>query len=77
MSVETPSTTERTGLQNTWKIGRDVLQLANSRVSLESGPVGVIARVEHDTGRVDYAGPLPLGTIRALRDVGEFRGGHE
>ena len=79
MSVETPNPTEGTDLQNTpWQIergGRDVLQLANSRVSFEHGPAGVIARVDHRSGRVDYAGPLPQATIRALRDVAASYGG--
>jgi len=79
MSVETPNPTEGTDLQNSlWQIergGRDVLQLANSRVSFERGPAGVIARVDHRSGRVDYAGPLPQATIRALRDVAASYGG--
>jgi hypothetical protein len=79
MSVETPKSTEGTDLQNTpWQIergGRDVLQLANSRVAFEYGPAGVIARVENETGGVDYAGPLPQATIRALRDVAASCGG--
>jgi len=46
------------------------LQFANSTVRLEPGPVGTIARVEHDDGDTDFAGPLPESTVHALRQVG-------
>lgn len=79
MSVETPNPTEGTDLQTLpceiKRGARDVLQLANSRVSFERGPAGIIARVDHRSGRVDYAGPLPQATIRALRGVAALYGG--
>lgn len=49
----------------------DAIKLAHSVVELERGPAGVIARVQHRSGRVDHAGPLPDATIAALREVGE------
>lgn len=70
MSVEKANPTGGTESQTRpWGIGGDVLQLENTRVVFENGPAGVIARVVYDSGRVDYAGPLPLATICALREV--------
>jgi hypothetical protein len=79
MSVETPNPTEGTDLQNTIsqieRGGGDVLQFANSRVSFERGPAGILARIDYDSGGVDHAGPVPQATIRALRDVAASYGG--
>jgi hypothetical protein len=44
-------------------------ELAHSRVTLETAPVGVIARVEPEDGRVQYAGPLPDETVAAIAEV--------
>lgn len=43
-------------------------ELENSVVTLEAGPAGAIARIDR-TDETDYAGPLPIETIRALREV--------
>jgi hypothetical protein len=73
MSVNTPYSTDGTAPQTpggrTDRDGRDTIQLEHSRVTFDRGPAGVIARVEHRSGRVDYAGPLRQATIRALRAV--------
>ena len=45
------------------------LTLANSVVTFEVGPVGVVARIDHRDGRREYAGPLSDATIAALREV--------
>ena len=45
------------------------LTLANSTVTFEAGPVGVVARIDRRDGRRDYAGPLDDATIAALREV--------
>lgn len=46
----------------------DCFVLAHSKVYLENGPAGVLARVErYDV--VEYAGPLPQETIEALAEV--------
>jgi len=63
MSIQTTTTEKRSTATTT-------LQLANSTVTLEAGPVGTIARVEHDDGDTDFAGPLPESTVHALRQVG-------
>lgn len=47
------------------------LETAHATARLEHGPVGVIARVEHDRRGTDYAGPLPGETVDALREVAE------
>jgi len=44
------------------------IELANSRVTIETGPVGPIARVETGYARY-YAGPLPDATVQALKEV--------
>jgi hypothetical protein len=79
MSAKPPKSTGRTDSQSTrweFEIGkREVIHFANTSVSFQSGPAGVIARVDHRSGRVDYAGPLPQATIRALRDVAASYGG--
>lgn len=49
----------------------DRLTLANSVLTFESGPAGTIARITHDDGRTDYAGPLCVETIEALDEVGQ------
>ena len=46
------------------------MTLANSTITFEVGPVGVVARIDQRDGRRDYAGPLPDATISALREVG-------
>jgi len=61
MSIQTTTTEKRSTA---------TLQFANSTVTLEPGPVGTIARVEHDDGDTDFAGPLPESTVHALRQVG-------
>jgi hypothetical protein len=45
--------------------------LANSRVIIETGPVGNIARIERfgDTYVCEYGGPLPEATVDALSEV--------
>ena len=63
MSIQTTTTEKRSTATTT-------LQLANSTVTLEAGPVGTIARVEHDDGDTDFAGPLPRRTIAAMVEVG-------
>jgi hypothetical protein len=50
---------------------RERLALENSVVEFETGPVGTVAKITRHDGRRDYAGPLPSGTIAALREVGE------
>lgn len=45
-------------------------QLEHSRVVLEPGPAGTVARVERKE-RTEYAGPLDSETIRALAEVAE------
>jgi hypothetical protein len=79
MSVKSQKPTEGNDLANargdSGRGDRDVLQLANSCLAFERGPAGVIARVHRRSGRVDYAGPLPQPTIRALRDVAAPCGG--
>ena len=45
------------------------LTLANSTVTFEAGPVGVVARIDRADGRREYAGPLDETTIAALREV--------
>lgn len=42
--------------------------LRHSKIVLEHGPAGTIARVERDGG-VDYAGPLPTETILAIVEM--------
>lgn len=44
-------------------------EFEHSRVFLEFGPAGTIARIVRDSGRVEYAGPLPEATIGALAEV--------
>lgn len=58
----------RIGLSNT-ELRTERLTLANSIIEFEVGPVGVFARIVREDGRRDYAGPLPSGTISALREV--------
>jgi hypothetical protein len=48
----------------------DHITLANSSITLETGPAGTVARVDRVDG-TEYAGPLPETTIAALREVGE------
>jgi len=45
------------------------IELANSTLTLTDTPAGTVARVEHDSGRLDFAGPLDDATIAALREV--------
>lgn len=47
------------------------LTLENSRISLEHGPAGTVARVDRPGESPDYAGPLTTETIRALREVSQ------
>lgn len=51
--------------------GGEQYELANSHVTLECGPAGVIARIERLAPRYsrDYAGPLPTETLDALREA--------
>lgn len=52
------------------KNGATTYRFENSRVRLELGPAGVIARIERfDGSGPEYAGPLPRGTIDALVEV--------
>jgi len=46
----------------------DRIALANSTITFENGPAGVVARVDRPDG-TEYAGPLPETTIAALREV--------
>jgi hypothetical protein len=48
----------------------DRIALANSTITFETGPAGTVARVDRPDG-TEYAGPLPEGTIAALREVGD------
>lgn len=45
--------------------------LANSRVKIEHGPVGEIARIDRfgETYQLDYAGPISTETVYALKEV--------
>ena len=63
MSVHTPNTDDSSS------IARERVTLAHSTVRFEAGPAGTVARVDHDDGTVDYAGPLTDATIDALRAV--------
>jgi hypothetical protein len=78
MKRETSTTIERTESENHPRqirsSDRGVLQFVNSSVALEKGPAGVIARVDHRSGPVDYAGPLSKATIGALHDVAGYGG---
>lgn len=47
-------------------------ELQNSIVTIEDGPAGALARIEHRRRRrVEYAGPLPSGTVDALAEVAD------
>ena len=54
---------------NNSELRAERLTLANSTITFEVGPVGVVARIDQRDGRRDYAGPLPDATISALREV--------
>ncbi|MFY4815924.1 hypothetical protein ACOJIV_25035 [Haloarcula sp. AONF1] len=50
----------------------EVLTTAHATVQLEAGPAGVLARVAHARrDGTEYAGPLPAGTVAALRELAE------
>lgn len=51
--------------------GSDTLCLKNSRVTLERGPAGTVARIERTTDGYtrEYAGPLDPATVDALEEV--------
>ena len=63
--------TESSRIESNHDLRTTRLTLANSIIEFETGPVGVFARIAREDGRRDYAGPLPEGTIAALREVGE------
>lgn len=46
----------------------EYLDLENTTVVLEHGPAGTIGRIEGGDS-TEYAGPIPPGTIEALREV--------
>ena len=62
-----PKSTESGSIASDLRAER--LTFANSTVTFEAGPVGVVARIDRADGRRDYAGPLPDATIAALREV--------
>jgi len=48
----------------------ETLSLRNSIIHLQSGPAGVIARIEWPADfQHEYAGPIPGPTVDALREV--------
>jgi hypothetical protein len=51
------------------RIAAETIELANSRVVFNPAATDPIARVDHDSGRSDFAGPLDDATIAALREV--------
>ena len=55
---------------NNSELRAERLTLANSTVTFEAGPVGIVARIDRRDGRREYAGPLDETTIAALREVG-------
>lgn len=57
------------------RAARREFEFENSRVVLETGPVGTLARVEYDSGDREFAGPLPDETLDALREIAD--GGDE
>ena len=70
MSTQSKNT-ETDRIESKHQLRTDRLTLANSTIEFEVGPVGVFAKVVREDGRRDYAGPLPFGTIAALREVAE------
>lgn len=44
------------------------IRTENAEVVIEETPDGRFARIERN-GEIDYAGPLPAGTVRALMEV--------
>lgn len=46
------------------------IELANSTLTFARTPAGTVARVNHDSGCLDFAGPLDDDTIAALREAG-------
>ena len=44
------------------------LRTANAEVDIDESPDGPIARIQRD-GEVDFAGPLPRETLKALQEV--------
>jgi hypothetical protein len=67
-----PETPEISGIavSNT-ELRRRELRFEHSTVRFEVGPVGTVARINHDDGRRDYAGPLDEATIAALLEVSD------
>lgn len=52
--------------------------LSNSRLRVESGPAGLIVRIERfgrEGYRREWAGPVPEETVEAIRKVALFSGG--
>ena len=68
MSIHTPKSHDSS--IDTTELRRARLTFANSIVEFETGPVGTVARLTHDDGRREYAGPVDEATIAALREVG-------